>query len=80
MIDPNEFNKLFNDLVKVEKPVDNVYKVYYNKKTGKVLQFTTDTLEGDYIKNRCKLVRNDFICGNDHWTKGGIQKNKLKFT
>ena len=36
--------------------------------------------EGDYIKGRCKLVRNDFLSGNEHWTKGGIQKNKLKFT
>ena len=50
MIDPNEFNKLFKDLVKVKKPVDTTYKVYYNKETGKVLQFTTDTLVGDYIK------------------------------
>ena len=36
--------------------------------------------EGEYVKGRCKLVRNDFLSGNDHWTKGGIQKNKLKFT
>lgn len=36
--------------------------------------------EDDYVKRRCKLVRNDFLSGNEHWTKGGIQKNKLKFT
>ena len=37
------------------------------------------TFEDKYVKYRCKLVRNDFICGNEHWTKGGIQKNNLKY-
>ena len=46
---------------------------------GKVEGIYLKIFEGDYIKNRCKLVRNDFICGNDHWTKGGIKINKLKF-
>ena len=35
--------------------------------------------EGDYVKSRCKLVRDDFICGNEHWNKGIIEKNKLNF-
>jgi atypical dual specificity phosphatase len=26
---------------------------------------------------RCKLVRSDFICGNNHWTKGIYTKNRL---
>ena len=47
---------------------------------GRVEGIYLKIFEGDYIKNRCKLVRNDFICGNDHWTKGGIKINKLKFT
>ena len=33
--------------------------------------------DGDYVKSRCKLVRDDFICGNEHWNKGIIEKNKL---
>ena len=35
--------------------------------------------EGNYIKSRCKLVRNDFLCGNEHWSKNTIQKNKLLY-
>ena len=33
--------------------------------------------EKDYVKLRCKLVRNDFICGNEHWNKNQIIKNKI---
>ena len=35
--------------------------------------------DGKYVKKRSKLVRNDFISGNEHWTKRIIQKNSLKF-
>jgi hypothetical protein len=49
MINPKEFNQLFADIVKPKKPVDFVYKLYYNKETGKPLQYTTDAQDGDYI-------------------------------
>ena len=52
-------------------------KSYYTD--SKVEGIYLKIFEGDYIKGRCKLVRNDFICGNEHWTKGGIQKNTVKF-
>ena len=29
----------------------------------------------DWLENRAKVVRGDFICGNDHWTKGIISWN-----
>lgn len=45
---------------------------------GRVEGIYLKIFEGDYVKSRCKLVRNDFICGNEHWTKGGIQINKVK--
>jgi predicted kinase len=45
---------------------------------GKVEGIYLKIFEDDYVKSRCKLVRNDFICGNEHWTKGGIQKNIVK--
>jgi atypical dual specificity phosphatase len=32
---------------------------------------------GDYVKYRCKLVRNDFLVGNEHWSKKIIEKNKI---
>jgi atypical dual specificity phosphatase len=37
------------------------------------------TFEDKYVKYRCKLVRNDFICGNEHWSKGIIEKNQIIF-
>jgi hypothetical protein len=49
MINPEEFNQLFTNIVKPKKPVDFKYKLYYNKETGKSLQYTTDEQAGDYI-------------------------------
>ena len=71
MIDPNEFNKLFKDLVKVKKPVDTTYKVYYNKETGKPLQYTTDEQDGDYIvitKQQYAESRYDSVVINEKLT------------
>ena len=34
--------------------------------------------EGDYVKHRSKIVRNDFIGGNEHWSKYEVKPNKLK--
>ena len=50
MIDPDEFNQLFIDKVKPNKKVDKKYKLYYNKQTGKPLQYSTEDLDGDYIE------------------------------
>jgi atypical dual specificity phosphatase len=33
--------------------------------------------QGDYVESRCKLVRNDFLEGNQHWSKRKVEKNKL---
>ena len=35
--------------------------------------------EGDYLKERTKIVRGDFICGDKFWAKGIRTKNKLKY-
>ena len=48
-----------------------------NYTEGKVEGIYLKIFEGKYIKSRCKLVRNDFICGNNHWTKGGLIVNKI---
>ena len=48
-----------------------------NYTDGSVEGIYLKIFEGDYIKSRCKLVRNDFISGNDHWAKYNIQKNTL---
>lgn len=37
------------------------------------------TFEDDFVKDRCKLVRADFICGNEHWGKRKIEVNQLKY-
>ncbi|KAI8611115.1 hypothetical protein BC830DRAFT_686468 [Chytriomyces sp. MP71] len=31
----------------------------------------------DHLMSKAKVVRPDFICGNDHWSKGIIEKNKI---
>ena len=49
MINPKEFNQLFATITISKKPVDFEYKLYYNKETGKPLQYTTDAQDGDYI-------------------------------
>ena len=49
MINPDEFNQLFVDIIKSKKPVDINYRLYYNKETGKPLQYTTDEQDGDCI-------------------------------
>ena len=49
MINPDEFNQLFAGTIKSKKPVDFDYKLYYNKETGKPLQYTTDKQDGDCI-------------------------------
>jgi len=33
---------------------------------------------GQYVKDRCKIVREDFIAGNEHWSKGILTPNKLE--
>ncbi len=30
-----------------------------------------------WLKSRAKVVRSDFICGNDHWSKGILTENRL---
>eukprot|EP00397_Hematodinium_sp_SG-2012_P011029 GEMP01011156.1.p1 GENE.GEMP01011156.1~~GEMP01011156.1.p1 ORF type:complete len:876 (+),score=192.79 GEMP01011156.1:59-2629(+) len=35
---------------------------------------------GDWLKDRGKVVRPDFICGDQHWTKAEITKNELDYT
>lgn len=35
--------------------------------------------EGNFVSSRCKLVREDFIVGNEHWTKRKAEKNQLNF-
>ena len=49
-MDNQEFAELFNQTTKQNKPVDLVYKLYYNKETGNPVQYATDELEGDYIE------------------------------
>ena len=49
-MDEQQFAELFNQTTKQNKPVDLVYKLYYNKETGNTIQYTTDELEGDYIE------------------------------
>lgn len=61
-----------NDLLKlIEKK-----SIYTNERVEGIY---LKTFDGKYVKKRAKLVRNDFIIGDEHWTKRGIKKNSLKF-
>jgi len=46
---------------------------------GRVEGIYLKVFENDYVKYRSKLVRNDFICGSEHWSKHTVERNKLKF-
>jgi len=79
-MDPNEFAKLFNQLIPDNK-VDFEYRLYYNKQTGEPIAYTMEELEGDYIKVTHKqyaegrydlVVRNGIIerlLDSVSWTK-----------
>lgn len=50
--------------------------------------FYAGTVEGVYLRkekgghliDRAKIVRSDFISGDEHWTKGGVTQNQLRKT
>ena len=70
MINPDEFNQLFVDIIKLKKPVDINYRLYYNKETGKPLQYTTDekptTLSKYWSKGRSnEKIYYSIICNID---------------
>jgi atypical dual specificity phosphatase len=45
--------------------------------SGRVEGIYLKVFEDDYVKYRAKLVRNDFLCGNKHWSKNIIEKNSI---
>lgn len=55
--------------------------------TGTQSIFYDGSIEGIYLRrerdgyviDRAKVVRRDFIAGNDHWTKGNIKQNGVVF-
>ena len=48
--------------------------MFYN---GRVEGVYVKIEEGGYVKLRGKVVRSDFIAGNEHWSRGNIRENKL---
>lgn len=34
--------------------------------------------KGNYLIDRAKIVRSDFISGDEHWKKGGVTQNELR--
>ena len=33
--------------------------------------------KNEWLAGRAKIVRTDFLAGNEHWTRGGIRPNQL---
>jgi hypothetical protein len=74
-------------------PVRNIYEgpIKTEKQLLDMLklksEYTDSIIEGIYLKinindkveHRSKIVRNDFIAGNEHWNKGIITQNKCIF-
>jgi atypical dual specificity phosphatase len=58
------------DLVKL---VHNKSKFYDGEIEGLYVRRCNDR----WLEERAKIVRSDFICGDDHWSKGILTKNKL---
>lgn len=77
MIDPKEFNTLFYNAIQTKKSVDKVCKLYYNKNTGKPIEYSMEELEGDYItvtKEQYARGRHDVIVkGNNIVNAADIQ-------
>jgi len=44
-----DFVTLLNDAVKQNKPVDKVFRLYYNKDSGKPINYSMQEQEGDFI-------------------------------
>ena len=64
----------------VYKKVDDIIKLvnmesnfYHGKIEGVYCRLCDD----NYLIKRGKIVRNDFLCGNQHWSKGVLEKNTL---
>ena len=67
-------NKLTVDFKSVQDIEASVQQpsMYYD---GKIEGIYLRLDKGDYLFSRSKVVRSDFITGNDHWTKGIIEYN-----
>lgn len=66
----------------VFKTVEDIVKMVRSESS-----FYDGPIEGLYVRkctdkwldNRAKIVRNDFICGDEHWSKGLLTRNTLSF-
>jgi len=63
----------------------SIQKLLVEEKMSQSSKFGSNQMEGLYIKvnkdgwvtHRSKIVRENFIAGNQHWTKGIYKKNRL---
>jgi len=63
--------KTIEDIVKLVRSDS----VFYN---GPIEGVYVRKCNDKWLETRSKIVRNDFICGNEHWAKGKLTKNDLK--
>ncbi|CAD2220857.1 dual specificity phosphatase [Angomonas deanei] len=64
-------HRTFEDKAQLAALVNTVSDYYDGKVEGVYLRIC----EGDVTLDRAKIVRNDFIAGNDHWTKKQMVTN-----
>ena len=59
------------DETKLKEMVQTQSKFYDGPVEGIYVKFES----GDCVVRRGKVVRGDFIAGNEHWTRGGVRRN-----
>lgn len=78
-------NRDFDELDGVNHPNRVMNEDFLFKLMKETSFYGDETMEGIYVKicengwvkNRAKVVRSDFIAGNDHWSKGILTMNQL---
>jgi len=70
--------EIFRGKIKKEQDILAMLKMESAYATeGKLEGVYVKIFEGDYVKERSKIVRTDFLSGNEHWTRGNLEPNTV---
>ena len=70
---PLMYRGIFNDVSDLVKMVNTPSKFYNGPIEGVYVRRCNER----WLEDRTKIVRHDFLSGNEHWSKGIITPNKL---
>ena len=66
------------EIKKEQEILDMLQLPSVHASNGRVERVHLKIFEGDYVKERSKIVRQDFLSGNEHWTRGGVEPNRVQ--